>query len=37
MKQDSPEALVLRAGELSLELSPAAGGTIVGLWHAGPR
>lgn len=35
MDPDSPQDLVLRAGDLTLELSPAAGGTIVGLWHAG--
>jgi len=33
MSIPSPEALVLRAGALRLELCPAAGGTIVGLWH----
>lgn len=33
MQNPGSSSLVLRAGELSLELCPAAGGTIVGMWH----
>ena len=33
MAKDDTGSLVLRAGELSLELCPAAGGTIAGMWH----